>query len=113
MAHAVIEFTGTALDTGSGGSTTASFKATGFKNFTCFVERKTGVIAGLVLSFQCSPDNGVTWFDAVDGLHTAIAIGTTQYYFALNGAITDSIRIIVSSASTIASTVDVYLMADG
>ena len=112
MAKLAIIYSAASIDSGVLGSASPSFSAGGFKHYSCYVTQASGTITGLVLAFETSPDGGANWFKVLEGKHPAVGAGIARYYFNFNTVITDQIRVVVDTVSTVASTVDIEIMGD-
>ena len=115
MGQPIIEITESGLDTGVVGSCTGGLQPKGYTKFTCYVATATGTIAGLVMVVQTSPDDGVTWYDAIeatDDKHAAVPAGVTHYHFSFHKAVSTQFRLCVETASSVASTANIYVMGE-
>ena len=73
------------------------------KDLTIYMLEASGDITGLAFSVECSPDK-VVWFKTEDVVPVRANRGNFVYSFAMNAG--DFVRLVVSTKSTGASTVD-------
>jgi len=105
---AVLTITDTGVDTGVATTTTTQIPLDNKEKFiTVYVVQASGDCAGGVLTVQCSADNSV-WFNTGDTitLSSGFSLATSFGPFAAKHA-----RLIVSTASSIASTADIVVQA--
>jgi len=107
MAASSTILTITGLDSGSVDTASTSVKTGSNTVFTIYIKQASGTITNAVIMLQCSHDNDA-WFKTTE---TITMSNTNNRAFSIGPIAADYMRVMVSTASSGASTADIIIQA--
>ena len=107
-----VESAATSINTGVGGTESNEMVVEHMRKFKVFVKQVTGDIEGLRFCYQCTHKDGSTFYTSVNPVNDAVPANTPNFFFNLEIAPCEKIRLVVHTASISASTADIKIMGE-